>query len=75
MELQIKSWHRYNQASCKLAQIPGIGPLSATALVASIGDAKTFKNGRQLAAWVRSRENSDNNDDSRDDPRDRKSVV
>jgi len=35
-----------------LAAIPGIGPLTATALVASIGDAKTFHNGRQLAAWL-----------------------
>jgi len=52
MELQIKAWHRDNQASRKLAEIPGIGPLGATALVASIGDAKSFKNGRQLAAWL-----------------------
>lgn len=52
MEQQIKAWHQDNQASRKLAQIPGIGPLGATALVASIGDAKSFQNGRQLAAWL-----------------------
>lgn len=52
LELQIKAWHQENEASRKLAAIPGIGPLSATALVASIGDARTFKNGRQLAAWL-----------------------
>ena len=52
LESEIKAWHRDNAMSRKLAEIPGIGPLSATALVASIGDAKTFKNGRQLAAWL-----------------------
>ena len=40
------------QDSKKLAQIPGIGPLTASAIVATIGDAKTFKNGRELAAWL-----------------------
>jgi transposase len=52
LELQIQLWHRQHDASCKLAQIPGIGPITASALVASIGDAKSFKNGRQLAAWL-----------------------
>ena len=52
MEHQIKSWHRANAFSHKLEQIPGIGPITASALVASIGDAKNFKNGRQLAAWL-----------------------
>jgi len=32
--------------------VPGIGPLGASALVATIGDAKNFENGRQLAAWL-----------------------
>jgi transposase len=52
LELQIKAWHRESAASQRLETIPGIGPLTATAMVASIGDAKTFKNGRQLAAWL-----------------------
>ena len=39
-------------ASQTLAQLPGIGPITASALVASIGNAKNFKNGRQLAAWL-----------------------
>lgn len=52
LELQIQVWHRENIASRKLAQIPGIGPLTASALVASIGDVKSFDNGRQLAAWL-----------------------
>ncbi len=52
LEGQIKAWHRGNIASRRLEAIPGIGSLSASALVASIGGAKAFKNGRQLAAWL-----------------------
>jgi transposase len=52
LEEQIQTWHRESEASKTLARIPGIGPLTASALVASIGDASSFKNGRQLAAWL-----------------------
>jgi transposase len=52
LEAQIQAWHRNNPASRKLAQLHGIGPLGASAMVASIGDAKAFKNGRQLSAWL-----------------------
>lgn len=52
LEAQIQRWHRDNDASLKLARIPGIGPITATALVASVGDAKGFTSGRQLAAWL-----------------------
>jgi transposase len=52
LEQQIQQWHRSNDASRQLAKIPGIGPITASALVASIGDAKSFDNGRQVAAWV-----------------------
>ena len=52
LEQQISAWHRESEASCRLEAIPGIGALTASALVASVGDAKTFKNGRQLAAWL-----------------------
>ena len=36
----------------RLEEIPGIGPITASALVATIGDARSFKNARQLAAWL-----------------------
>ena len=52
LEVAIQSWHRQDTASQKLARIPGLGPLTASALAASIGDARNFKNGRQLAAWL-----------------------
>ncbi|WP_297447069.1 IS110 family transposase [Acidiferrobacter sp.] len=52
LEAQIQAWHRQSADSQRLSAIPGIGPITATALVASIGDAKVFANGRQLAAWL-----------------------
>lgn len=52
IEGQIKAWHRFNETSRRLEAVPGIGPLTASAPAASIGDAKNFENGRQLAAWL-----------------------
>ncbi len=52
LEAQIAAWHRESELSCKLAAVPGIGPITASALVATVGDAKNFANGRQLAAWL-----------------------
>jgi transposase len=52
LEIQIHRWHRASEASRSLEKIPGIGPVTASALIASIGDARNFKNGRQLAAWL-----------------------
>jgi len=52
LEGQIQAWHHEDTASLRLQAIPGIGPLTASALVASIADARMFKNGRQLAAWL-----------------------
>ena len=51
-ETQIKAWHRSSELSMKLEKIPGIGPLGASALVASIADATSFDSGRQLSAWL-----------------------
>ncbi len=52
LEAQIKAWHRENDASRRLEQISGIGPITATALVATMGEARNFSNGRQVAAWL-----------------------
>jgi transposase len=51
-EKQIIAWHRSSELSRKLENIPGIGPLAASALVASIADANSFDNGRQVSAWL-----------------------
>ncbi len=52
LEKKLTSWHRANEASLRLATIPGVGVITATALVATIGDASQFHSGRQLAAWL-----------------------
>jgi transposase len=39
-------------AAQRLCQLGGVGPITATAVVATIGDGKTFRNGRQFAAWL-----------------------
>ncbi len=52
LEGQILQWHRASPLSKRVEKVPGIGPLTATALVASVGDARNFANGRQLAAWL-----------------------
>jgi transposase len=41
-----------NEACCRLTTIPGVGPVTATALVAAIGNGSAFSKGRDLAAWV-----------------------
>lgn len=52
LEAEIERSHRDSEASRKLEKIPGLGPITASTSVATIGDARTFENGRQLAAWI-----------------------
>ena len=52
LEREIVLWHRQNDDSRRLERIGGIGPLTASAYVASLGNAKGFNNGRQVAAWL-----------------------
>ena len=52
LEATLLAWHRSNQASRRLATIPGVGVITATALVATIGDGAQFRSGRQLSAWL-----------------------
>ncbi len=49
---RLHAWHRSNPVSQRLATIPGIGPVTASALAASIADPLVFKSGRELAAWI-----------------------
>jgi len=51
-EQRITAWHRSNEVSRRLETIPGIGPITASALATSISDPEVFKNGRELAAWI-----------------------
>ncbi len=50
LEDAIVRWHKDSAASQTVAQLPSIGPITASALNASIGNAKNFQNGRQFAA-------------------------
>ena len=52
LERQIRQWFSESADSQRLEKIPGVGVLTATALVASIGEVKQFKSGRELAAWL-----------------------
>ena len=52
LEKQIVLWHKESELSRKLEAIPGIGPITASAIVATVGSATEFKNGRQMAAWM-----------------------
>jgi len=52
IEKCIHAWHRSCEESRRLEEIPGVGPIVATALVAEVGDWKAFSSGRNLAAWI-----------------------
>jgi transposase len=49
---RIMAWHRSNETSRRLDEIPGVGPALATALVASVADPKAFRSARNFSAWV-----------------------
>jgi transposase len=48
----IMAWHRSDGASRRLDAIPGVGPMLATALVASVADPRVFRSGRNFSAWI-----------------------
>jgi transposase len=52
IEKRIHAWHRSSEESRRLEQIPGVGPIVATALISEVGDWKEFSSGRSLAAWI-----------------------
>ena len=52
LETHIQAWHRKNETSRRLAGIPGVGPITASAIVAAVPDASIFRSGRQFAAWL-----------------------
>ena len=48
----INAWHRSSETSKRLDEIPGVGPALATALVASVANARAFRSGRDFSAWI-----------------------
>jgi transposase len=52
LERELHTWHQGSEASQRRAAIPGVGLLTATAVAASVGDARQFENARQMAAFL-----------------------
>lgn len=52
LDREIARWHRENEVSQRLATIPGVGPITASAIAATISDASLFRSGRELSAWL-----------------------
>jgi transposase len=52
IDTELLRWHRTNPASRRLETIPGVGFITATAMAASVRDARVFRSGRQFAAWL-----------------------
>ncbi|MBH1409040.1 IS110 family RNA-guided transposase [Pseudomonas fluorescens] len=52
IERRLRQWMQEDQSVKAISEIPGVGLLSATAAVATMGDAKAFKSGREFASWL-----------------------
>jgi len=52
IDAAIMAWHKENEASRRLATIPGIGPITASAIVATVTNPTQFQSARQFAAWI-----------------------
>ena len=52
IEAAILAWHKDSEISRRLATIPGIGPITASAIVATVTDPTQFHSARQFAAWI-----------------------
>jgi transposase len=52
LDKQLLAWHRAQTDSQRLATIPGIGVVTASAILGAIGDGRQFRSGRELAAWI-----------------------
>ena len=52
LEKQLMGWHKSNPVSQRLATIPGIGPIIATAIAAMVAEPSGFRSGREFAAWL-----------------------
>jgi transposase len=52
LEKQLMAWHKSNPVSQRLATIPGIGPIIATAIASTVVEPSGFRSGREFAAWL-----------------------
>ena len=49
---RVRASARSTELGCRLMEVPGVGPVLASAMVATVPDPKVFKSGRNLAAWI-----------------------
>lgn len=52
IEARLMAWHKHNEASRRLAEIPGIGPIGASLAAMKITDPRAFRSGRDFSAWI-----------------------
>jgi transposase len=52
IERRLTDWFKEDEACRRIAAVPGVGMLTATAVVATMGDAHAFRSGREFAAWL-----------------------
>lgn len=52
IEARLMAWHRSNEASHRLAEVPAVGPIGAVLTVMKVSDPKAFRCGRDFAAWI-----------------------
>jgi transposase len=52
IEAKLMTFHRHNELSKRLAQVPGIGPIIASVMAIKVCDPKAFRSGRDFAAWI-----------------------
>ncbi|MCH4561495.1 transposase [Mesorhizobium sp. USDA 4775] len=49
---KILAWHKTSEESQRLTSAPGVGPITATAIIAAVGDGRQFQSARHFAAWL-----------------------
>src|SRR5438034_1468299 len=52
IEAKLRAWHKHNELSRRLAEVPGIGPIGATLAVMKVPNPKDFRCGRDFSAWI-----------------------
>jgi transposase len=52
LERDLLAWYRSNDLARRIATVPGVGLLGATAMAATVTDPTQFRSGRQFAAWL-----------------------
>jgi transposase len=52
VEARVVAWHKNSETSQRLASAPGVGPITASAILASVGDGRQFQSARHFAAWL-----------------------